>query len=72
MGWIEEKPQPHNDDECPYCRVLLEIVSVEIGLARVTMHSICPNCRMVPKNPDETVQNDVGRRRALFFLRRPR
>jgi hypothetical protein len=68
-----EKQQPRShDDECPYCWVPLEIVSVKIGLAHVTMHSICPNCGMVqPENTDETGQNKRSKRGPMSFLRKP-
>jgi hypothetical protein len=40
-----EKSPPQND-KCPHCRILFEIVSVKIGLARVTMQSILSALRL--------------------------
>jgi hypothetical protein len=69
---MEKQPQSHND-ECPHCRVLLEIVSVKIGLAGVTMQSICPNCGMMqPENPDKTSLPTRRKRGPMSFLRKPR
>ncbi len=70
MDSMEKQPQSH-DDECPHCRVPLEIVSVDIGFAHVTMHSICPNCGMVqPENP--AGQSKRSKRGPMSFLRKPR
>jgi hypothetical protein len=69
---MEKQPQPH-DDECPYCRVPLEIVSVKIGLTGVTMQSICPNCHMVlAENPDKTGPKMRRKPRAMSLLRKRR
>jgi hypothetical protein len=46
---MEQLP-PSRDDHCPHCHVPLEIVSVKIGLARVSMDCICPNCGMVQRH----------------------
>ena len=69
---MEDEPQSHND-ECPHCRVLLEIVSVKIGLARVTMQSICPNCGTVqPENPDKSNPAKRRKRGPISFLKKLR
>jgi hypothetical protein len=69
---MEKQPQPHND-ECPYCRLPLEIVSVKIGLTGVTMQSICPNCHMAPpENPDKTSSTKHGKPGAMSLLGKSR
>jgi hypothetical protein len=66
---MEKQPPSHND-ECPNCRVPLEIVSVKIGLTGVTMQSICPNCHMVlPENPD-TRSKTRRKPKAMSLLRK--
>jgi len=66
-----EKHPPSQDDKCPHCHVLLEIVSVKIALVRVTMHSICPNCGMVQtENADKKNRPKRRRRGPLSFLRK--
>jgi hypothetical protein len=68
----KQQPQPH-DDECPHCRVLLEIVSVKIGLTGVTMQSICPNCCMVPpEDPGSTGPKMRRKSGAMSLLRKRR
>jgi hypothetical protein len=65
---MEKQPQSDND-ECPHCRVPLEIVSVKIRLTGVTMQSICPNCHMVlPENPDKTSSTKRGEPGAMSLL----
>jgi hypothetical protein len=69
---MEKQPQPHND-ECPHCRLPLEIVSVTIGLTGVTMQSICPNCHMVlPENPDKTSSTKRGKPGVMSLLGKSR
>jgi len=69
-----EKHPPSQDDKCPHCRVLFGIVSVKIGLARVTMHSICPNCGVAQtENPDKKnrPKRRPGRGPLSFLRKRP-
>jgi hypothetical protein len=66
---VMEKQPPSQKDRCPHCQVLLEIVGVKIGLARVTMHAICPNCGMVqPKDQDNTKKSKRRRWGPMSFF----
>jgi hypothetical protein len=68
-----EKPPQTDSDECPHCRVLLEIVSVKIGLTGVTMQSICPNCHIVlPENPNKTNSKKRGKPGVMSLLGKSR
>jgi len=63
---------PSQNDKCPHCQILFEIVSVKIRLARMTMQSICPNCGVVQaEDPDkENRSKRRGRRPMSFFGKR--
>jgi hypothetical protein len=59
---------PRQNDKCPHCQILFEIVSVKIGLARVTMQSICPNCSLVQEDPDKKNRSKRRGRGPISFL----
>jgi len=66
---VTEKQSPSQNDKCPHCQVLLEIVGLKIGLTRVTMHAICPNCGMVQaEDPDKTNRSKRRRRGQMSLL----
>jgi hypothetical protein len=71
---MSKQPAPQDDDICPNCHVPLEIVSVKIGLARVTMRCICPNCGMArAENPDGKPGKNKrkrGKRSRMSFLKK--
>jgi len=57
---VMEKRPPSQNDACSYCQIPLEIVSVKIGLAHVTMQYVCPNCGVV--RADESGGKNSGRK----------
>ncbi|MGA7805507.1 hypothetical protein [Bradyrhizobium sp.] len=75
MAQPMEQLPPARDDRCPHCHVPLEIVAVRIGLARVSMDCICPNCGMVqPHDPAKAALPPKERRKrgaSLFRKRQP-
>jgi len=65
---VMENSPPQND-KCPRCQIPLEIVSVKIGLAGVTMQSICPNCGLVQaEDPDKKNRSKRRGRGPMSFL----
>jgi hypothetical protein len=63
-------------DECPHCRLPLEILSVKVGLRGTAMVYACMNCAMArTENPKQQVLSasfrrapgDRGKVRSAFF-----
>ena len=77
LGWefrMNQVLEP--SDECPHCRLPLEILSVKVGLRGTAMVYACMNCAMArTENPKQQVLSasfrrapgDRGKVRSAFF-----
>lgn len=67
---VMEKPPVSSNDNCPFCRVPLEIAGVKIKLVRVVLISVCPNCGFVQAEKSGQGSRPARRKQRALLIRK--